>query len=335
MKYLLLSIIAVLFSSTVISQTDEKRLDEIFSKTYRNYIISQGDNLPDFDSRKDNTDRFLVSLSYGIAPDYFMKKAGWTSGKYESRVRFLIEKGWVKKTGDKLTPTVFIVSEEKGELLYKYAKPVSEAIAASIEKDLPYILQKYQNAGFDKKYSFGDLSFLILSDVLLDNWQIMNMEAAFLKQENRPERHGKFYYASIEENSGDGYEPFKIYGNQSGRINDSIWINIYGNNRIEANTRLADIRFRDSVAVSCLHLKPSNYNYFDEIAAEFRPALVKILEDNRDYSMKVYRKTGYSEQIRFEEFFIWWYHFIYTETTNILAGKKIIKKPASGNFFYL
>lgn len=44
--------------------------------------------------------------------------------------------------------------------------------------------------------------------------------------------------------------------------------------------------------------------------------------------------SGYAGEIAFEEFFIWWYHFIYTQATNILAerGKLII--PEGGNFYY-
>ena len=182
--------------------------------------------------------------------------------------------------------------------------------------------------------SFEELSFLILSDVLLDNWQIMKMESAFLKQENRPERHGKFYYASVFETSEQGYEPFRIYGNQSGKINDSTWLNIYGNNRIVANEKMRNKQFCDSVMTHSLKLTPELYSFFEKIATDYSPKLLKILEDNRDYSMNVFRNSGYADQIRFEEFFIWWYHFIYTEATNILAEKNIIRIPEGGNFYY-
>lgn len=163
----------------------------------------------------------------------------------------------------------------------------------------------------------------------------MHMESAFLKQENRPERHGKFYYAAIMEYSGSGYEPFNIYGNQVGKINDSTYLSIYGNNRIVANGKLNnDKAFSDSVKAFSLKLTPELYNFFDTVSAGYRPKLLKILEDQREYSMNVFKMTGYSDQIKFEEFFIWWYHFIYTSATNILAGKKILSIPADGNFYY-
>jgi hypothetical protein len=317
-------------------QPQVNKLDHIFKASYKHYIISKGDNRPDFDRKKDSIDLFLVALKNGITTDEFKKKAGWSDEKLKAKIRLLTEKGWLTTINNRLCPTVFIASEEDGKLLYDYAKPLAEAIARSIAEEVPSIKDKFRASGLDSKYNFEALSFLILSDVLLDNWQIMNMESAFLKQENRPLRHGKFYYAGIMEYSGSGYEPFGIYGNQSGRINDSTYLNIYGNNRIIANGKLtSDKAFRDSVLANLLKLTPELYAYFDDISAAYRPELLKILEEQRAYSMDVFKKSGYSDKIRFEEFFIWWYHFIYTSATDILAGKKLLLIPAGGNFYYM
>lgn len=313
----------------------KEQLDKIFSNTYMSYIISKGDNRPDFDRKKDSLDLFLVALHDGISSEDFIKKAGWSDEKLKSKVSFLVEKGWLTLNSDIPEPTVFIATEKDGDMLYEYAKPLAETIAESIEAEVPSILNKFTERGLDKKYSFESMSFLVLSDVLLDNWQIMHMESAFLKQENRPSRHGKFYYASIE-HFGGGYEPFKIYGNQYGKINDSTYISIYGNNRIAANEKLRNNRaYSDSVLTSSLRLTPDLYNLFDTISAGYRPKLLKILEDNREYSMDVFKKSGYSGHIKFEEFFIWWYHFIYTSATDILGRKNILTIPPDGNFYYL
>jgi len=334
MKILISALLFIIFTGICFPQTSDQNLERIFRCTYLGYIISKGDNRPDFDRKKDNIDRFLVSIFNHVPVEDFMKKAGWTPEMYDAMVRLLTEKGWLKREGDKLCPTVFIASGEGGRQLYDYAGPIAVAIAQSIEGSVPSIREKFRAIRPDSPQSFEDLSFLILSDVLLDNWQLMEMESAFLKQENRPERHGKFYYASLMESSETGYEPFGIYGNQSGRINDSTWLNIYGNNRITANRDLANRQFCDSVLANSLILTTDLHKFFDEISADFHPKLMKILEENREYSMSVFNKTGYSDQIRFEEFFIWWYHFIYTSATNILAEKGLIKIPSGSNFYY-
>jgi hypothetical protein len=108
------------------------------------------------------------------------------------------------------------------------------------------------------------------------------------------------------------------------------------NNRIIVNERLKNnSAFRDSIFRVAQKLTPEDYRFFEEIATDYRPKLLKLLNNNTDYSREVFEKTGYSYEITFEEFFIWWYHFIYTSATNILAKKNCLKIPADGNFYYM
>ena len=137
------------------------------------------------------------------------------------------------------------------------------------------------------------------------------------------------------ENNNYPKEPFGIYGNQFNYLNDSTSLSIYGNNRNIPNERLNnDPTFRDSVLRVAPKLTPVLYNLFDELAESYRPILLKIFSEQTDYSHMVYEKTGYSAEITFEEFFIWWYHFIYTEATNILAQKNLLIIPETENFYY-
>ena len=71
------------------------------------------------------------------------------------------------------------------------------------------------------------------------------------------------------------------------------------------------------------------------MADAFRPKLIDILIKNQKYLNDVYHDTGYANEISFEEFFIWWYHLIYTDATNILALDGTIKIPKDGNFPYM
>jgi hypothetical protein len=337
MKSIALLILALCFLSYCSSnqKSTQELLNHIFNSKYEHSIISKGDNLPNFDRRKDSIALFLVALHEHIEPGKFQEKAKWTDEVLEERIQFLKDRGWLMEDDQGLRPTVFIASDHQGKLLFKHGLPLSEDIADAIEKEIPGIIEKFNSHGLSDLYGFENLSFLVLSNVLLDNWQIMEMEASYLKKENRPERHGKFYYASIEENVNNAYEPFGIYGNQYGKINNSTYLSIYGNNRIVVNQRLQnDQVFRDSVLNVALELTPDLYNFFDTIAQDFKPKLLKILDSRTAYSHNVYEITGYAGEIAFEEFFIWWYHFIYTQATNILAerGKLII--PDGGNFYY-
>jgi hypothetical protein len=316
-------------------KSSQDLLNHIFITQYRHSIISRGDNLPDFDRRKDSINLFLVALHQRIDPGEFQKKAGWSDELMKEKTQLLIDKGWLVNDNKRLRPTIFIVSDEQGNELYGYGIPLATEIAQSIEKEIPSIKEKFKATGLSDNYDFDSMSFLILSDVLLDNWQLMEMEATYLKKENRPERDGKFYYASIMEHANTDYEPFGIYGNQYGKINDSTYMSIYGKNRIIVNERLKnDSVFGDSILNVALKLTPELYKFFEEIAKDYKPKLLKILNEQTDYSRKVYEKSGYSDEIAFEEFFIWWYHFIYTSATNILANRNYLTIPEEGNFYY-
>ena len=140
----------------------------------------------------------------------------------------------------------------------------------------------------------------------------------------RPLRNGKNYYFAFMENISSNRESFGIYGNQPSEIYCA-----YGNNR--GNIDKASINDKIS------HLPKINQGdnlKLKAMADIFTPALLEIFETNREYARDVFQKTGYADEIAFEEFFIWWYHFIYSRTTDILAEKGALKIPETGNFLY-
>ena len=71
------------------------------------------------------------------------------------------------------------------------------------------------------------------------------------------------------------------------------------------------------------------------MATHFKPVLIDILSKEIDYMNQIYEISGYNDEISFEEFFIWWYHFMYTKATDILAESRVITIPKEGNFYSL
>lgn len=314
MKYKSLILILVLFTNSVIAQN--YTIDQVFEKRFQISFISRGDNLPDFKVKRDSMNLFLVSLHNGISEKEFQKKLNYSNQKMDEIIQLLTTKNWLHKVDGKFKPSVFIATEKDGEKLYKYAEPISTQIANEIKKELPRIKKKFKNTDISKNQRFDEWSFLILSNVLLDNWQIFNVENEFLGAYARPLRHGKNYYASIRELTSER-EGFNIYGNQFGKIS------VYGNNRNKAN--LEQTKY---------FINKMDDKIFKDIANDFLPKLINILNKNKEYSQEVYKNLGYSNEIKFEEFYMWWYHFIYTQTTNKMKEKKILTIPKEGNFVY-
>ena len=104
---------------------------------------------------------------------------------------------------------------------------------------------------------------------------------------------------------------------------------MYGNNRGNIDKTGIDAKIPSFPKIN----REDNDKLFN-MADIFAPVLLEALEANRTYMNDVFTKTGYADEIRFEEFFIWWYHFIYSRATDILAEKGALTIPESGNFFY-
>jgi len=48
-----------------------------------------------------------------------------------------------------------------------------------------------------------------------------------------------------------------------------------------------------------------------------------------------HERSPYSEEVTFDEFFIWWYHLFYSATTDWLAHRGLLEVPRFGNTTYL
>lgn len=304
----------------------------LLGRKFQRSMISRGDNVPDFSIKKDSADFLLVYLHKDKSLSEFKKDTKLDDETVNKTIALLKSKDWLAEKNGKLKPTVFIATTEDSKKLYHYAKPISKQIADEIEKELPNIKAEFSKTDMAKKQNFEHWSFLILSNVLLDNWQIFEMEKNFFKRPdgqeyNRPLRHGKYYYASIEEIGEKGREAFGIYGNGVMSFSDEKMIAVYGNNRYSTD-------YYQKLQSSDNHISNDDDRILTKMAQDFLPKLLTVLEKNRQYAEKVYRKTGYSQEISFEEFFLWWYHFIYTQATNEMNNRGLLIIPPNGNFDY-
>jgi len=329
MKKFIISLAAI--SLIVVTGCKEVENTSILERKFQYSMISRGDNVPDFNIKKDSADFLLIYLHENKSLSEFKKDTKLDDETVNNTIALLKSKDWLIEKNGKLYPTVFVATVKDSEKLYHYAKKISKQIADEIERELPNIKAAFAKTDMAKKQSFEHWSFLILSNVLLDNWQIFEMEKSFFKcpngnEYNRPLRHGKYYYASIRENEGKERESFGIYGNAIMSFSQDKMIAVYGNNRYTDS--YMNLQYSDN------KISDEDDRVLIKMAQDFLPKLLNILEENREYIEDVYKKTGYSQKISFEEFFIWWYHFIYTQATNDMNDRGILIIPSDGNFDY-
>ncbi len=297
---------------------------QIDPSTYERGLISRGDNKPDFDTEDRGIKTLIVSLHLGVSPEAFQATYSCSPGKYLEQIRFLMGKNYVHEKGGRFYPSCMVVTDREGKDLFRYAEPLSQDIADAIVDNLDAIEGQYLETDLCKTTAFPKVAFLVLSNILLDSGQISNVEREFLAKE-RPLRHGKNYYFALLQNTNSSRESFGIYGNAV----LSKGAAVYGNNRKSLSA--SQIQKQSEAG---LVLSRNDFAVFTGIASFFQPVLIDLLKNRRGYIDEVYEKTGYGNEVAFEEFFIWWYHFIYTRATDILAEKGCLVVPADGNVFY-
>jgi hypothetical protein len=311
------------------SANNSRTVDNILDSSFRVYQIS-GFEGPNIDIKQDSLAQFLVALHYDIPLPDIENELNWRAETTESHIDALIENKLLEKEGDDLQPALGVFTLERGKLLEEKARSVANEIADSITGRLPEIRAIHDESHISERYDFSDLSLFYLSNVVLDNFQIRQVEEKFLNQE-RPLRNGSRYYlAIVEDDLAADTEPYGMYGNRGLHWSDSTGISVYGNRRTASNPGWDNYENKE------VHV-------FDEHDTElitqtmpdlFLPTLLDILNRNRPDFEATYRELNFDEEISFEEFFIFWYHWIYTEATDVLIERGIIQQPQNEMFYY-
>lgn len=324
----LITVLAVIVLACF-SNKNNRTVENILDSSLKVYQIS-GYQGPKIDIKKDSLSQFLTALHYNIPLHEIENALNWSPETTEKNINALIENKLLTKKEDRYQPTLGVLTLERGILLEEKAQKVANEIADSICNRLPEIKKLHNETNISRQHDFGELSLFYLSNVILDNFQIQRMEEEFLNQK-RPLRNGSRYYlAIVEDEPANKTEPFGIYGNRGLLWNDSIGICVYGNKRIKSN-------------VGWDNYKDKKIHVFDENDTQmiskkmpdvFFPCLLDILNRNKPNFEATYRELNFDKEVSFEEFFIFWYHFIYTETTDILIAKNIVRKPHNEMFYY-
>lgn len=324
----LITVLAVTILASY-SFKNKNTVDNILDSSFRVYQIS-GYEGPKIDIKKDSLAEFLTALHYNIPLSEIENTLKWNPETTEKNVNALIENKLLAKKGDYYQPNLGILTLERGNLLEEKAQKVANEIADSIYNRLPEIKKIHNETNISGQHDFRELSLFYLSNVILDNFQIQRMEEEFLNQK-RPLRNGSRYYlAIVEDDVASKAEPFGIYGNRGLLWNDSIGICVYGNKRIKSNTGWDNYKDKD------IHVFDKNDTELitNKMPELFFPCLLNILNKNKTDFEATYHELNFDKEVSFEEFFIFWYHFIYTEATDILIAKNIVQKPQNEMFYY-
>ncbi|MEM8893323.1 MAG: hypothetical protein AAGC88_02025 [Bacteroidota bacterium] len=302
-------------------------------------MISQGDNSPTFRPSKDSIQFIPILLRKGYPIEQIQEHLGWSQEELDEKCEELSKNGFIKKVEGKYLPTVMVISDKDANQIRQKIDPLAREIALAIEQKIDTIKIMTSNTSCLSSFDFEDLSLLILSNILLDNGQIRNVENEYLKSE-RPLRNGKRYYAAYGEKPNDRTEAWHVYGNQV-EMNDGFAMCRYGNERytdevIAINDSII-AKYKRSGALDLAYPIFNNQCYVEvlELANYFKPHLIRILSEHTPSLEALYAEMKYTEEVTYEEFFIWIYHILYSHTTDILLESRLLSLPEEKVSFYI
>jgi len=311
------------------SVKNNRTVDNVLNSSFRVYQIS-GYEGPKIDIKKDSLAQFLTALHYNIPLTEIESALDWSAETTEKNINALIANKLLTKKGDYYQPTLGIFNLERGNLLEEKAQKVANEIADSICNWLPEIKTIHNEMNISQHHEFRELSLFYLINVVLDNFQIQRVEEEFLNQK-RPLRNGSRYYlAIVEDVPANTTEPFGMYGNRGLLWNDSTGICVFGNKRIKSNVGWDNYKDKKIHVFDESDTKVINHKMPDV----FFPTLLEIMNRNKPNFEATYRELNFDKEVSFEEFFIFWYHWVYTETADVLIAKNIIEKPQNEMFYY-
>ncbi len=206
---------------------------------YEAKMISSGHNRPSIDLRRDDLIALCVALHKRTSLATFRQTHDLSSSALAERLQRLQGAGLIREWKRGLfLPTFMIVTANDARRYVSVADYVVAKTTATIDAKLAEIERLITALP-----GLGDApselaNFFVLSDVLLDNWQIGAIEHDVLRAE-RPTRDGNaFYLGLLQRQSDQADEAFGIYGN-TGTIRGNAEVNLYGRARYSAQTLMS------------------------------------------------------------------------------------------------
>lgn len=185
--------------------------------------ISAGPNRPDFAVETPLNTELLVALHQGAPLEMTDART--------SALALLRSKGFVRDGARGPRPSVLVAGLDDGQRWFGVERNLSRAAADLIVGRLPRVREAVAEIAPLARLPFQQVSFLILSNVLLDSWQINAVEQRWVRAERPLRGGGRYYYAILARPRNADTESFGIYGNQFFNYGD-VAVGLYGNRRL-------------------------------------------------------------------------------------------------------
>jgi hypothetical protein len=222
---------AIVFATSLQAQTPER--------IFQGAMTSSGRNRPSINLGKDDLLKLCALLHLRVPIGELPGQLGISEEELRRRVDVLVGEGLARRLADqRVVTTAVVVTIDDAPKDLQPDDHVVESAARMMLKKLPAVRAACRKLESLADVPFEPLSFFVMSDALLDNWQISNVERLFVKAERTLRTGGRYYYTILEKPATVAAEPFGLYGN-TGSQWGSVQIGLYGNDRFSGHTLLS------------------------------------------------------------------------------------------------
>lgn len=213
---------------------------------YQSAMISIGENMPAI--KEDETYyALLASLHLRTSRREVEHQLKLSSAQMQTRLDALVQEGLARTDGrGSFWPTAPVITLVDAHRYFRADPTMVRRTVDAITLNVSELQRHFADLPGFAHISFEAVTLLLLSDVLLDNWQIDRVETGFLKAPRPQRAGGRYYYVVFEQVVGDPVEPLGIYGNHS-QDAGGIGINLYGNQRYNGPSNLITLSGEDFV----------------------------------------------------------------------------------------
>ncbi|MCX7796997.1 MAG: hypothetical protein N2249_00045 [Melioribacter sp.] len=309
MKRLFIFVFVLILTSCI----SRKNIDEVLKKDYAFRTIPQNDTVESVFNQKKYKE-ILILLHNRFTEREIINHLNISKNQYDLMINYLFGNGLIKKKeGGQFIPACMIIDENCKNELKKIAKPIGKIVSDIIIDRLPIIKDTYNTHYESKKMkeqtSFDESSFLVLSNVLLNKWQLKNIEEKFIKSPP-PKRGGKNFYAAIL--VVDSNYELPIFLNRAYVMGNKI-VYIYSKNLFE----------KEDFIINKARIHYEEW-LFEKLASIITKDLIENLNKQKPLLVKYYLDSICKDEVSFREWLMWVYQFIVVEATKELVSMGII-----------
>lgn len=290
---------------------------------FNDFKLYSVDHNPNIDTDQKYYLLFLICIKYNLPVSTYKSMTNFSDNKIKQIINDLEFSKYIKVKGQNIKPLIFIADNTDKQDLEKLSEESAEKISKIITLDSVFIKSEFNSLQLSKKDNFKKWEFFFVGNILLGQGQLFSISESLLNDTLNKYNYNICYNAIIE--------------------NDNpILNNFYYNNYIDGTSASSICEFGNYNQLSLEYwhdpernniIPPEDNFAMYSISSKYSKKILPVLRSDLRRIKEFYNNSHFKNEIEFNVFYFWYYHFLYSKSIKILIDQGIIQKQEN-NFKY-